>query len=1152
MKSSLFTNTFPAPEKIQECSLINFFRPRGRACRVDRATPLTVESLDARLLLTAGPLGLNLTGAPEFVDAIKDSVGWSPVGTATSITRDANGWPTSDASVLVLDERVNQPWNGPDPNAVQPNIGGTYSLSFHGQAAVMPPGWLNIFTVQDQAYNPATNTTTAQVVVQDNPEAYLQINFTNTVNPASVTGAGVTDVRLIRPGYDPGTTQVFTTEYLNALAPFSTLRYLNLDGANNYGPTLGSNGLLQPLQWSQRLLPSADSQNDPYFGTGGQSWEDMIALANASNTDMWINIPGPATDDYVTQLANLIKNGDTVGGVTYAGLKPNLKVYVEYSNEVWGGISTPTQYELEAAKEAVAAGDTAINGDGTTDTYVWGQRYYLQREMQITNLFRGVLGADPTYSKIRPVLGWQEGDWQYYTQNLPWFEANYGVPSATFYGMGNANYFGVGDYSSVSAILNSLVAGEAQEIATTADYTAIARFYGLQTVAYEGGPALVANSEPAEQNALDADRNAEMATIVENYYLGWYSAGGGLAMFYNGPYATLTPQYGLWAAAELYQASNPSLSPKYQGLVALSNATPPAPSIGTQVAATSPTYLSSVDFLGQWDNEPHTGDANYWLLNVSQAGNYNLTMNTAPNPFDPASYAPGQVQVLLSDGTPLGTYPVSQNGTYSLGTVPLKAGLNTLVVRTIHGISDPSNPSNSHYFWFQPTGLLLTPTSTTPTQIVINDGGAGYSETPASAWQHWGGQGYNGDIEEAQPGDGSAQAAWSFAGLAPGNYQVSVTYSTYSNRATNAPYSIYDGSTLLGTVLVNQQVAPSGVVDASGNPWLPLGVVTITGSTLEVMLSNLANGRVEADAVRIVATSAAPTVLPPSPVVINNDGPGYSQAPASAWQLWTGQGYDGDIEEAMPGGGSAQATWSFAGLAPGNYQVSVTYSTYSNRATNAPYSIYDGSTLLGTVLVNQQVAPSGVVDASGNPWLPLGVVTITGSTLEVMLSNLANGRVEADAVRIVATSAAPTVLPPSPVVINNDGPGYSQAPASAWQLWTGQGYDGDVEEAQPGDGSAQATWAFAGLAPGNYQVSVTYPIYSNRATNAPYSIFDGTTLLGSVAVNQQVSPAGLVDASGNPWLPLGTFTITGSTLKVLLSNLANGRVEADAVRIVRV
>ncbi len=251
---------------------------------------------------------------------------------------------------------------------------------------------------------------------------------------------------------------------------------------------------------------------------------------------------------------------------------------------------------------------------------------------------------------------------------------------------------------------------------------------------------------------------------------------------------------------------------------------------------------------------------------------------------------------------------------------------------------------------------------------------------------------------------------------------------------------------------VNQQIAPAGVVDASGHSWLPLGTVTITGSSLKVMLSNLANGRVEADAVMIVPTTANSTPLPtpqpqpqsPTPIVIDNDTTGYSQTPIGAWALWNGQGYDNNIEEAQPGDGSAQATWNFTGLTPGNYQVNVTYSTYSNRATNAPYTIYDGTTPLGTVAVNQQIAPAGVVDASGSSWLPLGTVTITGSSLKVMLSNLANGRVEADAVMIVPTTANSTPLPtpqpqpqsPTPIVIDNDTTGYSQTPIGAGRSGT--------------------------------------------------------------------------------------------------------------------
>src|SRR3954468_1766949 len=111
------------------------------------------ESLEGRELLAAGPLGIN-AGIPEFVDAIKDSNDWggAPV--------DSRGWPTTDATIVVLDDRVNQPWNGPDPNASVPNMSGTYHLSFTGRADV----WSWPASVQDQSYDPATNTTTADVV----------------------------------------------------------------------------------------------------------------------------------------------------------------------------------------------------------------------------------------------------------------------------------------------------------------------------------------------------------------------------------------------------------------------------------------------------------------------------------------------------------------------------------------------------------------------------------------------------------------------------------------------------------------------------------------------------------------------------------------------------------------------------------------------------------------------------------------------------------------------------------------------------------------------------------------------------------------------------------------------------------------------------
>ena len=41
--------------------------------------------------------------------------------------------------------------------------------------------------------------------------------------------------------------------------------------------------------------------------------------------DLWINIPGHADDDYIVNLAKLLK----------ATVDPSLFIYYEYANEVW-------------------------------------------------------------------------------------------------------------------------------------------------------------------------------------------------------------------------------------------------------------------------------------------------------------------------------------------------------------------------------------------------------------------------------------------------------------------------------------------------------------------------------------------------------------------------------------------------------------------------------------------------------------------------------------------------------------------------------------------------------------------------------------------------------------------------------------------------
>ncbi len=58
------------------------------------------------------------------------------------------------------------------------------------------------------------------------------------------------------------------------------------------------------------------------------AYEHMVLLANTVGADPWLCVPHAASDDYVRRLAALV----------LASLRPDLTVYLEYSNEVWNGL----------------------------------------------------------------------------------------------------------------------------------------------------------------------------------------------------------------------------------------------------------------------------------------------------------------------------------------------------------------------------------------------------------------------------------------------------------------------------------------------------------------------------------------------------------------------------------------------------------------------------------------------------------------------------------------------------------------------------------------------------------------------------------------------------------------------------------------------
>ncbi len=143
-----------------------------------------------------------------------------------------------------------------------------------------------------------------------------------------------------------------------------------------------------------------------------------------------------------------------------------------------------------------------------------------------------------------------------------------------------------------------------------------------------------------------------------------------------------------------------------------------------------------------------------------------------------------------------------------------------------------------------------------PIEHIVDDGDVGF--TAGGGWTNVTNLiSYQLDYSHHAAGDGSGTAMWSFVGIPNGTYQVLTRWSHFSNRATNAPYTVYDALGPLGTVRVNQQLAPTG--DRVGDiTWQSLGSYVIVNRTLRVGLTDAANGYVIADAVRIVSGDAVP------------------------------------------------------------------------------------------------------------------------------------------------------------------------------------------------------------------------------------------------------------------------------------------------------
>lgn len=338
----------------------------------------------------------------------------------------------------------------------------------------------------------------------------------------------VRNIRVIMPGFEGSyASSPFHPLYLQRLAPFPVLRFMDWNETNNSNI----------VSWSARKLPGYRTQF-----RGGVAYEWQIDLANAANKHPWICVPHKADDDYVRNLATLIKGR----------LKAGLKVHIEYSNEVWNGGFQ--QYSWVAAQASAA---------GTT-WYV----QYARRAVQIFKIFESVFGGK---ERLVRVLASQSGNPWVGKQILDATPAGaadaFAIAPYIGSGLGKASTASTVAAYSVTQVLDLVRADIATVRAHVKQNREYAAAKGLPLIAYEGGQHLAGVGAAVDNTTLvnlftAANRDPRMNQLHKDYLKMWKEEGGGLFVAFNFIY--VPQKWGNWGALEWMDQQE---APKYQAYV---------------------------------------------------------------------------------------------------------------------------------------------------------------------------------------------------------------------------------------------------------------------------------------------------------------------------------------------------------------------------------------------------------------------------------------------------------------------------------------------------------------------------------------------------------------------------------------------------------
>jgi hypothetical protein len=678
-----------------------------------KADALDSSVANATYIISSGPTWTPNIGAvidspvsynPDhlFADAIKSArefASYSDLNTAVDL--DDDGWPKGDASILV--------WEG----SAGFFINGTYRFSCDGQvtgANVTASG----ASFSNWNYDASANRTSADLQITKNENLTLFFQ--------GIPG-GVKHVKLFRPGLPD--TDNFTPDYLARLMRFSALRTLDFVATNN-----------SPVAtWSQRTPPSYAMQSgrslrhhysDTNDHVTGVSWEYFIKLCNQVGRDAWINVPHLADDAYIFNLARLFRYGSDADGNPYDSeqiipvnppLRPDLHLYVEWSNELWNSGFTQAHDNSVAADTESANNDVnhyAFDTAGASDPNLRHWRRPAFKIVRTSEIFRGVFGDSAMITRIRPVLAlWTSNSWLTGMQ-LRYIDHVFGAlnpygnserrVNEIIYGLAGTTYTYLDDSTGKTPItldqyfaqLDKNLQGQTKP--WLKQLSCLARKYGVSTMCYEGSQHTVVTKSDQTNTAMQlaAQYDTRMKTFTTNMYTTWFQIGGGLHAYSGIAYQfSSVGQWGFgeWADREdepaggpwqkrTSQTSNDGGTPKWAAVKELIGGAPIAPTEGKAV----PTSLSPSDACVQ--DDVTTNASNQILSGTSQepAVTYWFrTLNSGTVTLSTTLTGTTDLLDVFIDGFPLDPPSGWQSGPQSVQTPVLTPGLHGLRMRAHAG-----------------------------------------------------------------------------------------------------------------------------------------------------------------------------------------------------------------------------------------------------------------------------------------------------------------------------------------------------------------------------------------------------------------------------------------------------------------------------------